>query len=208
METIMASTAKPKTPKSKLDEVALRILKTAADRKDRLVFPLPETIAASDRDAEKVIKELLARQLIEECPAKPEDAVWRTDEQQRHLTLRVSTSGLEAVGAQYNADAATAAAEPTTAPAKARHSKPRDIKTRAAKASKISPTRQKQATKAERILALLRRPQGATIADLTKSTGWQAHSIRGFMSGTLKNKMKLKLKSERPEGKERRYRVA
>jgi hypothetical protein len=204
----MATTAKRKVPQSKLDDTALQILNTAAERKDLLVFPLPESMDAPANKVGKTVKDLISRGLIEECPAKLEDSIWRTDEQQRHLTLRVSTSGLEAVGAQNNADAATAAAEPTTASAKARHSKPRDIKTRAAKASKVSPTRQKQATKAERILTLLRRPQGATIAELTKSTGWQAHSIRGFLSATLKTKMKLKLKSERPEGKERRYRVA
>jgi hypothetical protein len=76
------------------------------------------------------------------------------------------------------------------------------------KPSKSPPSRQKQATKAERIFTLLRRPQGATITELTKTTGWQAHSIRGFLSAMLKRKMKLKVRSERPEGKERRYRVA
>jgi hypothetical protein len=192
-ETIMASPAKSKLPKSKLDGAVLLILENAAEREDKLVYPLPESLATLGKEVEKAVKALLARKLIEECPAKLEDAIWRTDEQQRHLTLRLTSAGLHAVGSPSEKTNAVKERPPAA--------KPR------VKASKASST-QKQATKAERILALLRRSQGATIAELTKSTGWQAHSIRGFLAGTLKRKMRLKLKSERLEGKERRYRVA
>jgi hypothetical protein len=183
--------AKSKINRSKLSELALLILTTAAERKELLVFPLPDSLASSGKEVEKTVKNLLARGLIEECPAKLEDTIWRTDEQQRHLTLRVTSAGLHAIGSF----------EEKTNSVKDR---PQAAKSRV----EASSSTRKQATKAERILALLRRSQGATIAELTKSTGWQAHSIRGFMSGSLKRKMKLKLKSERPEGKERRYRVA
>jgi hypothetical protein len=202
MEISMATTAKPNAAKSKLDEVALRILKNAGDRKDRLVFPLPASMDAPANKVGKKVKDLISRGLIEECLAKLEDSNWRTDEQQRHLTLWVTRAGLDALGGQNNY-AAEPSAPPTTRP-----SNSQAAKTRGSKPSKASPSRQKQATKAERTLALLRRSQGATIAELTKSTGWQAHSIRGFLSGTLRKKMKLKVKSERPEGKERRYKVA
>jgi hypothetical protein len=122
--------------------------------------------------------------------------------------LRLSSAGQKAFAAEVAPEAPTPVAEPPQVPAKAPHPKPQSGKAGGAKASKASSTRRKQGTKAERILVLLRRSQGATVAELTKSTGWQAHSIRGFLSGTLKRKMKLTLKSERPEGKERRYRVA
>jgi len=201
----MATTAKPKR-KSKLNDLATLILENAADRKDRLVLPLPESLAASGEEVDKTLKDLLTRKLIEECSAKLEDNIWRTDEEQRHLTLRLSSAGQKAFTAEVAAEAATPVIEPP--PAKPRHRDSQGPKAAAAKASKTSPSRDKQATKAERILALLRRPQGATIAELTKSTGWQAHSIRGLLSATLKRKMKLKVKSECPEGKERRYRVA
>jgi len=50
-------------------------------------------------------------------------------------------------------------------------------------------------TKKETVLALLRRPQGATLAELMHATGWQPHSVRGFLSGGLKKKMGLKVRS-------------
>ena len=50
-------------------------------------------------------------------------------------------------------------------------------------------------TKTAKILRLLARPDGASLAELTKATGWQPHSVRGFLSGTIKRKMRLKLGS-------------
>ena len=60
-------------------------------------------------------------------------------------------------------------------------------------------------TKAARIIGLLQRNNGATIAELTKATSWQAHSVRGFMSGTLKKKQGFQINSSQEDGKPRRY---
>lgn len=60
-------------------------------------------------------------------------------------------------------------------------------------------------TKAAKILSLLRRNNGATIAELAKVTSWQAHSVRGFMSGTLKKKQGIQINSGQEDGKPRRY---
>lgn len=57
-----------------------------------------------------------------------------------------------------------------------------------------------------KVVALLRRPKGATIADLTKATGWQAHSVRGAISGTIKRKLKLTVLCEKA-GEVRTYRI-
>lgn len=59
--------------------------------------------------------------------------------------------------------------------------------------------------KASKITALLQRNTGATLVDLVKITGWQEHSIRGFMSGTLKKKQGVEVRSTHEEGKPRRY---
>ena len=59
--------------------------------------------------------------------------------------------------------------------------------------------------KGEKILKLLQRNTGATLAELAKATGWQRHSVRGFMSGTLKKKHGLEIKSSKEANKDRRY---
>jgi hypothetical protein len=63
-------------------------------------------------------------------------------------------------------------------------------------------------TKVAKIIRLLQRNTGATIAELSKATGWQTHSVRGLMSGTLKKKRGLQIKSSQDQGKPRRYFIA
>ena len=63
-------------------------------------------------------------------------------------------------------------------------------------------------TKGSTIVDLLKLKGGATIAELTKATGWQAHSVRGFLSGAIKKKAGLTIDSEKGNDGERRYRIA
>lgn len=62
-------------------------------------------------------------------------------------------------------------------------------------------------TKRDRILALLNQSEGATICDLMEATGWQQHSIRGFLAATVKKKLGLNLTSSKADGELRRYRI-
>ena len=62
-------------------------------------------------------------------------------------------------------------------------------------------------TKHDRILALLSRRDGATIAELMEASGWQQHSVRGFLAGTVKKKLGLALTSSKTAGELRRYRI-
>jgi hypothetical protein len=57
------------------------------------------------------------------------------------------------------------------------------------------------------VLDLMRRKGGATMAEIAKATGWQKHSIRGFISGTLSKKMGLAVESTKNEAGERVYRT-
>jgi hypothetical protein len=66
----------------------------------------------------------------------------------------------------------------------------------------------KPSTKLGQLEAMLRRPDGATIEQLSKFLNWQMHSVRGAMSGTLKKKQGLTVTSEKMEGGNRVYRIA
>jgi hypothetical protein len=70
----------------------------------------------------------------------------------------------------------------------------------------VSP--KKAVTKGDAVAALLKKSTGATIVEMTNATGWQPHSVRGFLSGALKKKQGLTIKSEKDEDGQRRYRIA
>ena len=61
--------------------------------------------------------------------------------------------------------------------------------------------------KAANVLDLLKRPEGASMKELLKATGWQPHSVRGFLSGTIRKKLGLTVTSAKMEGGERTYSV-
>jgi hypothetical protein len=58
------------------------------------------------------------------------------------------------------------------------------------------------------VIEMLRRSEGATIAQIMAATGWQAHTIRGAFAGALKKKRGLTVTSAKAEGGERVYRIA
>ena len=55
-------------------------------------------------------------------------------------------------------------------------------------------------SKQSRIIAMLQSPAGATIAAIMKATGWQQHSVRGFLASVVHNRLKLKLGSKKVDG--------
>jgi hypothetical protein len=57
------------------------------------------------------------------------------------------------------------------------------------------------------LVELLSRPEGATLADMQAATGWQAHSVRGAIAGSIKKKLGRTVTSEKIDG-QRRYRIA
>src|ERR1017187_8792469 len=76
-----------------------------------------------------------------------------------------------------------------------------------AKSSKQKASGARQGSKTAKVLDLLKRPGGASLKELMKATGWQAHSVRGFLSGALGKKMGLTVTSTKAEDGERRYSV-
>lgn len=75
-------------------------------------------------------------------------------------------------------------------------------------ATAAKPTKTKAQSKLAQLETMLRRPQGATIAQLVKALDWQAHSVRGAMSGSLKKKQGLKIAATKDEEQDRVYRIA
>lgn len=62
-------------------------------------------------------------------------------------------------------------------------------------------------SKAAAVIALLKAKRGATIPEMMKATGWQSHSVRGFIAGSLRKRHGLEVISEKRDGEERRYRL-
>jgi hypothetical protein len=148
--------------------------------------------------------------------------VWRRGDDNRPYTLRITKGGLKAieVGAVAGApdDDATAGPDEVVAanvpaetnskerPRRARRSSAKKAAVPSVKATKASSGRPNPDSKQDRVVALLRQPRGATLDILVKATGWQKHSVRGFLAGTVRKKLKLPLLSEKIDGI-RTYRI-
>jgi hypothetical protein len=89
-------------------------------------------------------------------------------------------------------------------PAKAKAGKKATSKKKAPKSARNDA---REGSKTATILELLKRAGGATAMELLKATGWQAHSLRGFISGTVGKKMGLTVTSTKGEDGERSYSV-
>ena len=98
--------------------------------------------------------------------------------------------------------ALTPAPAPQAAPAAPRKGKA----AKAATAKDATPTTRDGSKKAI-VLDMLKRPDGASLKDIMDATSWQAHSVRGFISGSLTKKMGLNVESFKREDGERAYRT-
>jgi hypothetical protein len=87
-----------------------------------------------------------------------------------------------------------------TTPAKKGAKAPKKAKSAKAKGAR-------EGSKTEKVLDLLKRAGGASLKEIMKTTEWQPHSVRGFLSGTISKKMGLKVESTKTESGERIYSV-
>jgi hypothetical protein len=205
----------------KLTDTATVILTSAAARDDRRVLPLPK-LKAPPVAVQKILTSLLTDGLIEEIAATRDDEVWEQSEDNGRTTIVTTADGLAAVGVAEEAGAqATSASrsKPTRAhggslkSAKARVGGKKAGKgakgTRSTVRARTGDGGAKKESKQAAVIAMLRRANGASIDEMMAATDWQAHSVRGFMSGALKRRLGLEVVSEKDKKTgERRYHIA
>lgn len=203
----------------KLSDTQQLILSSASQRTDHAAV-LPANLKGGA--AKKVIDKLLNEKLLQELRAKDGVPVWRRGEDNRPYSLRITKAGLRAIEVEDGAEApddslaahpveaateeAPAEAKPTERPNRGRRQGVKRAAGASATATKASSNRIRPDSKQDRIVVLLRRPEGATLDVLVKETGWQKHSVRGFLAGTVRKKLRLPLLSEKIEGV-RTYRI-
>ena len=195
----------------KLTDTRLVILSAAARREDGAVLPLPKSLKIRGAAVTRTLDNLRKKGLLEERPAARNSESWRETGNGRRMTLVITDAGLQAVdggpdGGTHKKSAAKKRQEKKPQPKKRRGraaQKPAAAKSK----GKQSPPAVRQGTKQALMIDLLKRKDGASIDDIVKATGWQAHSVRGAISGTLKKKLGLTVTSEPVEKRGRVYRI-
>ena len=197
---------------TKLSDTQAILLSAAAQRADGNLLPLPGSLRGGA--AAKVVGALLARGLAREevtdRTTRADSAlntVWRNEDDGRAVLLRITAEGLAAIGVEPDGAPKPAPAAPAAAPKKRGRPQKAAAKKPAAAATTAAPRKTRDDTKQAQLIAMLRRKQGATIAQIVAATGWQPHTVRGAFAGALKKKLGLVVTSEKVEGGERVYRI-
>ncbi len=193
---------------TKLTDAHLVILSHAAQRPDHRVLPMPPNLQANGGAVRQAVKALLKRGLIAEHLGASSDEEWRRDENDAALTVVITPAGLAAIGVETDDDLPERSALDEATGGGQDHASVAEMPTASAAPGETAGVSGTPGGKGAAITALLKRECGATLAELTTVTGWQAHSVRGFLSGTLKKKLGYAVASERGEDGVRRYRIA
>jgi hypothetical protein len=188
----------------KLTDTQTIILSRAATRPDNLAMPLPEGLAGAA--AKMAIGKMIERGWLEEVEAnlRRGEPLWRETGDGHGTTLIATETGLAAIGIE------PVVASTLTNLRKAqleRVSGPKDALEASADPATPKPVAIRAGTKQAEIIALLQRPEGASITEIIDMTGWAAHSARGMISGGLKKKLGLEVSTTSDEQRGRIYHI-
>jgi hypothetical protein len=177
--------SQPHTPEEnamiKLSDAQLVILSAACARENGSLLPTSGSLNGSA--ASMVLHSLINKGLAGEVPANRNMPIWREAEDGAPISLRATaaayqTLGLGEMAGEEQEDQAVP--KPSTRP------------------------NSKQA----HLVEMLKRPEGASLIEIAETFGWQAHTVRGAIAGSLKKKLGLVITSEKIEGRGRVYKIA
>lgn len=205
---------------AQLSDTQLIILSAAAQRDDRIALPLPANLKGGA--ATKVVSTMIAKGLIEEVEAQRialqphlSDPIWRETGEGHGMTLVATDAGLAAIGIVLDETCEPEAPQPVTGADTGATADEADHGTIVTEVTPTAPAgatsraqrTPREGTKKATLIAMLRAPDGATIAEIVAATGWQPHTVRGAMAGALKKKLELVVTSEKIEGRGRVYAI-
>lgn len=175
---------------TKLTETQTIILSAGAQRPENIALPLPKGLAGAA--AKMAVSKMIEHGWLQEVDAnlRRNEPLWRETGDGHGTTLVLTEAGLLAIGIEPVVVKTVVA-----------------IREHAGKTPAPKQASQRAGTKQAQIIALLERPEGATIAEIVAATTWQAHSARGLISGVLKKKLGLVVGSTKEDGRGAVYRL-
>ena len=187
----------------KLTDTQRVVLAAAAAKETGLVLPLPTSLGNNQGTHGIILKGLITRGLIAERPAQPGETVWQQTDEFGQITLSITPAGLEAIGI-----AASPETENPEGNIETGGSVTRQLSVSTQVPSPVAPSPgsgPRAGSKLAILIELLSRSEGATIPEIMAVTSWQAHSIRGAISGAIKNKLGLTVVSDPTKDRGRVY---
>ncbi len=168
-----------------LTDAQRAVLAPALARADRCIYPIIAQLKGGA--VGNIAKSLLKRGLLEEGFAGDHMTVWRSNDDGKPLTLRVSDAGVLALsgGVVQPAKRPEGDVEPMVQQLPAR----------------------KSGSARDALVGLLKRAEGASIAEMTDATGWLPHSVRGAIYGVIAKRLGHTIASTKDDVRGRIYRI-